>query len=200
MKTIFKLVVILTILTGSFSANSQEVGFGIKGGLNLSQLNFDDPEASYDTKTGWHGGIFLRSKFDRVGIQPEVLLYTQKGDYTHSVLGTAEESFTYLAVPVMVKFYPIGGLNLQVGPQFAFLVDGERKSETVLGSSTTDIKDHYKSSDISVSAGAGYDFGFGLNVDFRYNIGLKDINNEADGDAVKSRIFQVSLGWNFLRD
>jgi hypothetical protein len=28
---------------------------------------------------------------------------------------------------------------------------------------------------------------------------MKDINNAVDGDEVKSRVFLVSLGWNFLR-
>jgi hypothetical protein len=181
-------------------ASSQEVGFGIKGGVNLSTLNFDDPEASYDSKTGFHAGLFLRGKFDRIGIQPEVLLFTQKGSLTTTILGTTEESFTYLSVPVMFKFYPVGGLNLQAGPQFGFLLDGERKYNTVLGNGSKDITDYYKSSDVSVSFGGGYDFGFGLTFDLRYNIGLKDINNEENGDPVKSRVFLVSLGWNFLRN
>ena len=180
-------------------AHGQDVGFGPKAGINLATLNIDDPEASYESKTGFHAGLFLRGKFDRVAIQPELLLYTQKGDLTSSVLGTAQESFTYISVPVMIKFYPIAGLNLQAGPQFAFLVDGERKYDGVLGSGSEDIKEYYKSSDFSVSAGAGYDFGFGLTFDARYNIGVKDINNAAGGEAVKSRVFLISLGWNFIR-
>lgn len=178
----------------------QETGFGIKGGLNLSTLNVDDPEASYDSRTGFHVGIFLRGKFDKVGIQPELLLFTQNGDIRSTVFGTAQESFTYLSIPVMLKFYPIGGLNLQVGPQFGFLLDGERKYDTFLGSATEDIKEYYKGSDISVSVGGGYDFGFGLGLDVRYNLGVKDINNVANGDPVKSRVFLISLGWNFVRN
>lgn len=99
----------------------------------------------------------------------------------------------------MLKFYPVGGLNLQAGPQFGFLVDGERKYDTFLGGSTEDITESYKSSDIAVSVGGGYDFKFGLNLDVRYNIGIKDINNAADGEEAKSRVFMVSIGWNFLR-
>jgi hypothetical protein len=99
----------------------------------------------------------------------------------------------------MVKFYPIGGLNIQLGPQFAFLLDGERKYDTFLGSGSVDISDEYKNSDIAVSVGAGYDFDFGLGLDFRYNIGIKDINDAADGDEARSRMFMISLGWNFLK-
>jgi hypothetical protein len=185
-----------------FSASAaQEFGFGLKGGLNLSTLDLEDPEASYDSRTGYHLGLFLRSKFDKVGIQPEFLLYTQNGDIESSLFGTAQESFSYLTIPLIIKFYPVGGLNLQVGPQFGFLLDGERKYDTpFLGSGSQDITEHYDKSDISLALGGGYDFGFGLGIDVRYNLGIKDINNAADGEPVKSRVFMVSLGWNFIRN
>ncbi len=195
-----KAIIGLLLVVSSGYTFAQETGFGIKGGLNLSTLNVKDPGASYDSRTGFHAGIFLRGKFDKVGIQPELLFFTQNGDIRSTVFGTAQESFTYLSIPVMLKFYPIGGLNLQLGPQFGFLLDGERKYDTFLGSGTEDIKEHYKSSDISMSLGAGYDAGFGLNLDVRYNLGVKDINNASNGEPVKSRVFLVSLGWNFIRN
>lgn len=191
-------VLLISILFSTLSAEAQ-VGFGLKGGLNLSTLNIDDPELSYDSRTGYHAGIFLRGKFDKIGIQPELLLFTQNGDLKSSLFGTAKESFTYLSIPLIFKFYPIGGLNFQVGPQFGFLIDGDREVNTVLGSDTYDITDYYKKSDLSVSVGGGYDFNFGLGLDVRYNIGVKDINDAANGEEAKSRIFLISLGWNFLR-
>lgn len=181
-------------------SQGQDVGFGVKGGLNLSSLNLEDPEASYDSRTGYHLGIFLRGRFDKVAIQPELLLYTQSGDIESSLFGTAQESFSYLTIPVIIKLYPVGGLNLQFGPQFGFLLDGERKYDTFFGSGSQDITAYYDKSDISVALGAGYDFGFGLGIDVRYNLGIKDINNAADGEQVKSRVFMVSLGWNFIRN
>lgn len=199
MKSHSKILVLVLLIIGSSQVSAQ-TAFGLKGGLNLSSINLADAEATYDSRTGYHVGIFLRGKFDKVAIQPELLLYTQSGEIESSLIGTAQESFTYLTVPVLVKFYPVGGFNLQAGPQFGFLLDGERKGEVVgLGKYTQDIKDYYKSSDISVSLGAGYDFGFGLNIDFRYNIGIKDINNAAEGEEAKSRVFMISLGWNFIK-
>lgn len=190
---------VLFCLTLSMS-HSQDVGFGVKGGVNLSTLDLKDPEASYDSRTGYHLGIFLRGRFDKVAIQPELLLYTQNGDIESSLFGTAQESFSYLTVPVIIKLYPVGGLNLQLGPQFGFLLDGEREYDTFLGSGSQDITEYYDKTDISIALGGGYDFGFGLGIDVRYNLGIKDINNAADGDSVKSRVFMVSLGWNFIRN
>src|SRR5690606_27505755 len=126
-------------------------------------------------------------------------LSVQNGDIDDFYLGTAKDRFTYLAIPIMFKFYPIGGFNIQLGPQFNFLLDGERKFDTVIGSGSVDISDQYKNSDIHVSLGAGYDFDFGLHLDLRYNIGIMDINDVADGEEARSRVFFVALGWNFLQ-
>lgn len=187
-------VVLITVLPAK-----AQVGFGIKGGVNLTTLNIEDPQLSYNSRAGYHAGVFLRGRFDKVGIQPELLLFTQNGDIESSIFGTAQERFTYLSIPVILKFYPVGGFNLQVGPQFGFLLDGEREYDTFLGSGSQDITEYYKESDVSVSLGGGYDFDFGLGLDVRYNIGIKDINDAANGEEARSRIFLVSLGWNFLR-
>jgi hypothetical protein len=191
---IFCLVMILTS-----TLVAQDVAFGLKGGLNLANLNVKDPEGSYNSRTGYHAGVFLRGKFSKIAIQPEVLLFTQGTDATNTTLGDYKDSFTYLSVPLMLKYYPIMGLNLQAGPQFGFLLDGERNYSSILGNGSTDIKDYYNSSDVSISVGGGWDFKFGLSLDCRYNIGVKDLNNVSNGEEAKSKVFLVSLGWNFLK-
>lgn len=198
MKHFLRMTTLVALIIFCETAMAQETAFGLKAGLNLSSMNLDDPEASYDSRTGYHAGVFLRGKFNKIAIQPELLLFTQRGEVTSATLGNYQNSFTYLSIPVMLKFYPVAGLNFQVGPQFGILVDGEQKYQTLIGSGTRDIKDSYKSSDVSISVGGGYDFGFGLGLDVRYNIGVMDINNAANGEPAKSRVFLISLGWNFL--
>jgi hypothetical protein len=197
MKNIFKSVAIISLFVLAQTSYGQ-VAFGLKGGLNLTNINTDDASATYNSRTGYHAGLFLRGKFGKVGIQPEALFFTQSNKVDYGSLGSAEQSFTYLAIPVMVKFYPVLGLNLQVGPQFGFLLDGERKYDNGILVTKQDIKDYYKSSDVAVSVGLGYDFNFGLGLDCRYNIGVQDINNVSGGEKAKSQIFLVSIGWNFL--
>jgi Outer membrane protein beta-barrel domain len=198
---IMKKILFFTFLTAfAAPAFSQETAFGLKAGLNLTNLKVDDPQASYDSRTGYHAGVFLRGRFDKIAIQPEVLLFTQSNEINYSGgLGSVKESFTYVSVPFMLKFYPAMGLNIQAGPQFGFLIDGQQDYKTPLFSGTKDIKDSYKSNDVSVSVGAGWDFDFGLSLDVRYNIGVKDINDVSNGEEAKSRVFLVSLGWNFLK-
>jgi len=199
MKTLFA----LCVLIGFPLATHAQIAFGLKGGLNLSNLKVDDPQASYNSRTGYHAGLFLRGTADKVAFQPELLLYTQSNeiDYATSSInpGKVENSFTYLTIPVLIKFYIVSGLNVHAGPQFSFLLDGEQKINTSLFTGNKDIKDNYKSSDVAISVGGGWDFPFGLSTDVRYNIGIKDINNATNGEEAKSRVFLVSLGWNFLK-
>ncbi len=199
MKVLKSYVAILFLLIGATPYADGQVAFGPKAGVNLTNLKVTDPEGSYNTRTGYHAGVFLRGKFSKIAIQPEVLFFTQSTEARETLLGSYKDNFTYLSIPLMLKFYLISGLNLQAGPQFGFLLDGERKYDTRIGQGSSDLKDYYKNSDVSVSLGGGWDLPFGLSVDVRYNIGVQDINNWADGDETKSRIFLVSLGWNFLK-
>ena len=83
-------ILVISLLFAGFSASAQ-VGFGIKGGVNLTTLNVEDPELSYDSRTGYHAGIFLRGKFDKVGIQPELLFFTQSGEFKSAgIFGTTQ--------------------------------------------------------------------------------------------------------------
>jgi hypothetical protein len=199
MKSVMVKGILLFLLTALvFVADAQDVAFGLKGGLNFSNLKMDDVESS--SRTGYHAGIFVRGKFNKFAVQPEVLFSTLENKIEYSGgLGSLENSFTYVTVPVMLKFYVVSGLNLQAGPQFLFLVNGDQKFESPLVSGKRDITDAYKKSDVSVSVGGGFDFGFGLNLDLRYNLGLTDINEAEDGEDVKSRVIMVSLGWNFMQ-
>lgn len=192
------LIALVTLLSSTLT-EAQKTAFGIKAGLNLTNLKVSDPDASYDSRSGFHAGFFVREKFSKVAIQPEFLISTLSTDVSSTALGDYQDRFTYLSIPIMIKFYLISGLNIHAGPQFGFLLDGDRKYDGVLGQGSNDIKDYYKSSDVSVSLGGGWDFPFGLNLDLRYNIGVQDINEASGGEEVKSRVFQASVGWNFLK-
>ena len=85
MKRIIPFTLALSLLI-SYSTEAQ-VAFGIKGGLNLTTLDVKDPELSYDSRTGYHAGLFLRTRFGNVALQPELLLFTQRGELESSLAG-----------------------------------------------------------------------------------------------------------------
>jgi len=187
-----KLIVLFVIVGASFNAFAQvQVALGLKAGINVSKLNNDDVESS--SITGFHGGAFALFKLTAIGIQPE-LLFSQQGSKVEDLSGDPQDlKMSYMTIPVMIKFYLPGGFNLQAGPQFGFLNSAEFDGD--------DIKDSFKSSDMSLNLGAAWDAPFGLVFDARYNIGLSDIN---DGDGVivgdvKSGVFQFSVGYKLFK-
>lgn len=196
---IMLLLTVVLVLLMSMVSMAQKPAFGLKGGVNLSTLKVSDPDATAASSTGFHAGFFVRERFEKIGFQPEFLISTQRTNVSASALGDYEDRFTYLSVPMMVKFYLVGGLNVNVGPQFSFLLDGDRVYQGPFGSDKDDIRDYYKAADFSISMGGGWDLPFGLSIDLRYNIGVRDINEASGGEEAKSRVFQASLGWNFAK-
>lgn len=161
------------------------VSIGVKGGLNFANVDASSVGAVYNSRTGYHAGAFASFKFTKLAIQPE-FIYSQQGT---SVSGV-DYSLGYINIPILLKFYLIGGLNIQAGPQFGFL-----SSATAAG---VDIKSSLKSSDTSIALGAGFDISK-LSIDARYNMGISEINDSAAMTATKNQVFQLSLGYKLFK-
>jgi hypothetical protein len=99
-----------------------------------------------------------------------------------------------------VKIYLAAGINLQVGPQFGFVTKADQEYPDINGqTSTADIKDELKGSDLSAGLGAGWDLPFGLTIDARYNLGLSKVNGKNMPQEQKNQVFQLSLGYKLIK-
>ena len=177
------------------------VSLGLKGGLNFANVNTSSVGAAYDSRTGYHVGAFVGIKFAKFAIQPE-LIYSQQGSTVKINTSNFDANFSYMNIPVIFKFYIIGGFNLQAGPQFGFLMSATGPVDptgTCSPTTTGDIKNQFSSSDISVGLGAGFDLPLKLSIDARYNLGVSDINSTAASSAVKNQVFQLSLGYKLFK-
>lgn len=121
-----------------------------------------------------------------MAIQPE-LLYSQQG----AKFDAGDFDLTYVNVPIILKYYLIQGLNVQIGPQFGFVVKDDI-SEVFSG-----IGEGIESNDFDVAGaiGLGYDFPFGLRLDARYNYGFTDV---MDGGEGKNSVVSLAVGFSFL--
>lgn len=187
------------VLISMYSYGQARVELGLKGGLNVTNLS-SDADATYSSRSGFHAGAYGLVKVANIGIQPE-LLYSQQGtevDYAQFT-NSLEQDFTYLNIPVMLKFYLLGGLNLQAGPQFGLLlsVDGTTYDEDNPSQPQQLSRDSFEKSDVSAALGAGWDAPFGLNFTIRYVLGLSDISQR--NMEAKNRTFQISAGFKLFR-
>lgn len=178
------IVVALTLFMGT-TAFSQGVDFGIKAGANFSTIS---DAAGLSNKTGFQAGIFGGLKFsDKLGIQAD-LLYSQQG----AEFDFGKFDLDYVTVPIVLKYYLVQGLNVQLGPQFGFVVKDDVYTDRV---GLNSIQANTKNTDVSGILGAGYDFPLGIRVDARYNFGFTDVLEDGEG---KNSLFSIALGYSFL--
>lgn len=177
MKKFMVLVVALFMGTTVFS---QGIDFGIKLGANFTSIS---DVSNMSNKTGFQGGLFAAIKYKKIAIQGD-LLYSQQG----AKLFQNKFDLDYVNVPIVLKYYLIQGLNVQVGPQFGFLVNDD-----VPESSAGKTKDM----DVSGVVGLGYDLPFGIRAEGRYNFGLTDVSSQS-GSKGKNSVISLALGYSFL--
>ncbi|XOV94386.1 MAG: porin family protein [Bacteroidota bacterium] len=197
----YLLIIILFLLANSIYAQAK-LEAGIKGGLNLATLS-SDIGATFESKTGYHLGAFAMIKAANVGLQTELLFSAQGSNYSYSSINQRlYADFTYLILPFLFKYYLPAGLNLQVGPQFGYLMSAKGIYATKNGSQVNispgiqDLSDQYKNSDISAAFGAGWDSPFGFNIVLRYLLGLNNIS--LTDSEWKNRVFQVAVGFRLF--
>lgn len=191
------------LFAGQQAWSQAEVAIGIKAGPNFANIDTESSAtANYKNRAGFHGGAFVLFKVAKIGIQPEVI-FSQQGSKVEINSENFESNFSYVNIPVILKLYTIGGINLQAGPQFGFITNAEAPIQEQLGGPATvqDVKDRMKSSDFTLALGLGWDLPFGLTVDARYNMGLSKIYDNAPSqqtEDAKNQVFQFSLGYKLF--
>jgi hypothetical protein len=213
-KVIYSFLVFLFAVGLNLAQAQVRFDLGVKGGLNFASLSSVSTAASttYNNRTGYHFGAYALIKITKIGIQPELLFSRQGQNFT---LGSQDysSSFDYIAIPVMIKFYVAGGLNLQAGPQFGFLSSAKGDLINIASKNVSatdqDLSTFVKSSDVSLAVGAGWDLPFGLNITARYNIGLSDVNKYTGSNQsivsslgtqeAKNQVVQLSIGYRLFK-
>lgn len=171
---------------------SQHTEFGLRGGINISDLHSTatsslDPRVS--VFVGGLAHIHLNKYF---AVQPE-LDYSCQGATQNADGGDITWRFNYVTVPVLLQYMFDNGFRLQTGPQLGLLASAKRKS----GATITDVSGNYTTGDFSWSFGAGYLTSSGVGVDLRYNVGINNINNTGGADKLQNRVFQAGLFYQF---
>ena len=197
MKKIFSLALGAMLLGGSAFAqhSGQKVSFGLKAGLNVSNLHYSvDQAVESKTKLGFNAGALAHIHLaPQLALQPEVYYSSQGAKYKIANVD-GKVKLGYINVPVMVQYMFDNGFRLQAGPQVGFLINAERE----LGSTKTDIKDNLKTVDFGATAGVSYVHpSTGLGIDARYNLGLSDLNDNNPGYKTTNRGAQIGLFYIF---
>lgn len=195
MKTI---ILSSALLLSAFTINAQSkhtpdphVEFGIKGGLNISNVHVQNSN-NPDSKASFHAGALAHIHLSRqFAIQPEIM-YSGQG--FKQTIGNTDvvTRLNYINLPVLAQFMFAEGFRLETGPQLGLLAAAHSKVEKT----STDIKDDFKGADFGWAFGLGYLSNVGLGIDARYNLGISNIN-DLSSTNVNNRVFQVGLFYQF---
>ncbi len=190
MKLLLSVMITAIILTGT--ANAQQVNFGIKGGLNVSDIHLSNGP-DYDPVVGLHAGVLAHIHLTkRFALQPEVFYSTHGAHYKNGPFDT-RYNLGYIQVPVLLQYMFLNGLRVQAGPQLGFLVHAKSKT----GNIKEDFKNDLNTVDFGLATGASYQVpntGFGF--DARFNLGLSEINKDGNVKST-NRGFQLGIFYLF---
>lgn len=179
-KIILSILAIATFEIANAQDNNNGEGnrikFGVKAGY--SNTNFGG-DAEFNAASNFYfGGLVDFTISEKFHVQPELLYSMEGADET-------ELNLDYIRIPIMAKYYVMEGLNLQAGPEIAFVVGGGL------------VKDQLKSFDFGLGFGAAYEMSFGVFFDARYNLGLANINDTGTDENFTTNSFNVGLGYRF---
>ena len=183
--------VALAAILMTATAKAQNVNVGVKGGLNIYNIN-NDNGAKSDNLLGFNLGLVGHIHLAKqLAFQPEIVYSAQGAKFNTGSVETKIQ-LGYINVPLLLQYMFDNGFRLQAGPQVGFLVNAKSKTPNL----TVDVKDNYKKVDVGLGAGIGYvnpSTNFG--IDARYNLGLSNIN---DNSSVKSTNRGVQVGVFYL--
>lgn len=113
-------------------------------------------------------------------------------NYTGYSIGHGDASLTnyYFHVPVTANYYVSQGLALKAGLAFNILASAKYSYD----GHSTDVKDEYSSTFVSVPIGASYELSNGFVLDLRYSLGITDAAKHGSG-SFNSLMFTV--GYKF---
>lgn len=203
MKKIILFTCLLGITAITAMAQTPKFTFGIKGGVNYSNLKTKDDLTGEKNIMGYQAGIFSRVGGAGLYFQPELYLGTKGNEFTSLVMNSAminvkgKIKFTTLDLPLLVGT-KIGSnkLNLRFmgGPILSFIID----ENNTLGSAYNSVIDfgNYKKQRLGFQAGSGIDLG-NLTFDVRYEAGLSNAS-QSEKYSQQQNLVHLSLGFKLF--
>ena len=177
-----RVLVMSVALVAVLSAGAQ-VRFGIKGGLDITEMSFKNEVFNADNRMGWFVGPTLKVGMPLTGLSVDLsALYNQREAkidvyYLPEASSSAERLNTLKTKQVLVPLNVRLGIGLGsaanififAGPQVAFRLGDESQNLTDYKEDAVEWR--LRSSDFSVNLGGGLTLGH-LQLSANYNIGI----------------------------
>lgn len=204
MKKIFTLMVLLAAMT--FTAQAQ-VKFGLKGGLNLTNMRFDKDVVSKSNQAGFFIGPTVKFTLPVVGLGIDAAaLYDQRSAKLDGVDETLKQRS--IQIPINVRYgFGLGstaGIYFFAGPQFGFNV-GDKVTNIISNVVDWRLKDSNLSANVGLGLmllnhlqiSANYNIAFGTTGEFNVLTDVASRTWDTVTGKTKANAWQLSLAYYF---
>lgn len=181
------LTLFLTASFGMLHAQDNNVNteFGVKGGLNMSNLYTDDADDE-NVLFGFNAGVYATLPVsDFIAIQPE-LLFTTRGsklEYNNALAqGNVKLKLNYIELPLLVRVNITRNFNIHAGGYASYMVSAKSTGDGDFEFEDQYDTDDFNKFDAGLAAGIGVDFN-PISVGLRYNYGLTTIQKDGDDSS-----------------
>ncbi|HDP74446.1 MAG TPA: PorT family protein [Bacteroidales bacterium] len=209
---LFAVILVLSMATESFAQN-----FGVKAGLNLSNMVIENCLEDLKMNLGFNLGVTAEIPInDMFAFETGLMLNTkgfrisEEGEILGETMGSKVKiNIYYLDIPLTTKVdFDAGGAKAFViaGPYVGFALSGKAKTEVSDAGETErhtqsiefgSDDDQAKRLDYGLLIGAGAEFGQ-ISVGANYGLGLASMSNYSDnGDKESHRVISISVGYKF---
>lgn len=195
------------IVMSGFAFSQQ---FGLKTGLNVSDINNGASGTDMKAKTGLYVGVTATIPVsEEFSIQPE-LIYNQLGAKTNlydfgGIIGNVSTTtkLDYISLPVMLQYNFPSNFYVELGPEFSYMVSAKQGLSTSIISPSTDINmDYLNRLNVGAGFGAGYNLNKNIGINARYTLGLTGLGKDGNVtdyflDSAKNNNLQVGVNFKF---
>jgi hypothetical protein len=190
----------LLVLGMPAAARAQGLSAGIRAGVNVATLAFDDDGGIVEPerRTGFSGGLFVTVPANAVAaLQPE-LLFSAQGTRISQQGVSATLAIDYVQVPVLGRFAFGAGspVAVLVGPAFGIRTRADADVPGAPTEFTDEFENQIERFDVGLVTGLAVDVGRFV-LDGRYTWGLRNIATDAGDGSVKNRVLTLSAGVRF---
>lgn len=223
MKNLLKLLIVVIGFTMTTESYAQT--FGVKAGLNLSNMLVEDDDDTYSddfkVNPGFHVGATAEFPITELFSFETGLLLSTKGFKVseeetfmgETVKYESKLNLIYLDIPLTAKAsFDLGGARIYgvFGPYIGMGLSGKSKFEiTAMGETETDEEDikwgsdededEFKRLDLGLTMGAGVEIS-SIQIGLSYGLGLANISTYTDGGSkISNRVLGISVGYKFGR-
>ncbi|MDO6759563.1 porin family protein [Tamlana sp. 2_MG-2023] len=175
MKYIYLLTVILVF---SLNVNAQNVKYGVRGGMNISSLDFKSevPAGNKHRNSVYIGFLADIGLSKTISLIPEIQ-FSYEGSKADVL------QFDYIQMPILVGIKLFKNFHVNLGPQ--------------IGLKIHEVDDMAANFGFSSIIGAEYRINQALFVDVRHSNGLINVFDDDSGVDAKNNNFQIGVGYKF---